>query len=61
MRSAFGPVLRALRGQETTLTALAAELDVSKQAAARVLDYMRRDGLVAPAIGPADGRCASSR
>jgi DNA-binding MarR family transcriptional regulator len=56
VRSAFGPVLRALRARETTLTALAAELDVSKQAVNRVVDDMRAAGLVAQRGDPADGR-----
>jgi DNA-binding MarR family transcriptional regulator len=56
VRSAFGPVLRALRARETTLTALAAELEVSKQAVNRVVDDMRAAGLVAQRGDPADGR-----
>jgi DNA-binding MarR family transcriptional regulator len=56
VRSAFGPVLRALRARETTLTSLAAELDVSKQAVNRVVDDMRAAGLVSQRGDPADGR-----
>jgi DNA-binding MarR family transcriptional regulator len=55
-RSAFGPVLRALRAHETTLTALASDLDVSKQAVSRVIDDMRATGLVSHRRDPADGR-----
>jgi DNA-binding MarR family transcriptional regulator len=56
VRSSFGPVLRALRERETTLTSLAAELDVTKQAVNRVVDDMRAAGLVAQRSDPADGR-----
>lgn len=56
VRSAFGPVLRALRARETTLTALAADLGVSKQAAGRIVDDMRDAGLVSQRSDPADGR-----
>ena len=56
VRSAFGPVLRALRARETTLTGLAAELEVSKQAVSRVVDDMRAAGLVSQRSDPADGR-----
>jgi DNA-binding MarR family transcriptional regulator len=56
VRSAFGPVLRALRARETTLTALAADLDVSKQAAGRIVDDMRAAGLVSQRADPSDGR-----
>jgi DNA-binding MarR family transcriptional regulator len=56
VRSAFGPVLRALRARETTLTALAADLDVSKQAAGRIIDDMRAAGLVSQRADPDDGR-----
>ena len=45
-RSAFGPVLRALRDRPTGLTALAGELGISKQAVARVVEDMRVAGLV---------------
>jgi DNA-binding MarR family transcriptional regulator len=56
VRSAFGPVLRALRERDTTLTSLAAELDVTKQAVNRVVDDMRAAGLVSQRGDPADGR-----
>jgi DNA-binding MarR family transcriptional regulator len=55
-RSAFGPVLRALHARETTLTALAAELDVSKQAVGRVVDDMREANLVSQRPDPSDRR-----
>jgi DNA-binding MarR family transcriptional regulator len=56
VRSAFGPVLRALRDRPTGLTALAADLGISKQAVARVVDDMRAAGLVEQAPDPTDGR-----
>jgi len=56
IRSTFGPVLRALRDRPTGLTALAAELGVTKQAMARVVDDMRAAGLVEQTPDPADGR-----
>src|SRR5690348_15866999 len=55
-RSTYGPVLRALRDRPTRLTALAGDLDVSKQAVARVVDDMRAAGLVEQTPDPADGR-----
>jgi DNA-binding MarR family transcriptional regulator len=56
VRPAFGPVLRALRSREDTLTGLARELAVSKQAVSRVVDDMRTAGLVSQGSDPADGR-----
>jgi DNA-binding MarR family transcriptional regulator len=56
VRPAFGPVLRALRSREDTLTSLARELDVSKQAVSRVVDDMRAAGLVSQRSDPDDGR-----
>lgn len=56
VRSAFGPVLRALRGRETSLTSLAAELDISKQAAGRIVEDMRAADLVSQRSDPSDGR-----
>ena len=56
VRSAFGPVLRALSGRDGTLTGLARDLDVSKQAAGRVVDDMREAGLVTQRDDPSDGR-----
>lgn len=55
-RPAFGPVLRALRAREETLTSLARALGVSKQAVSKVVDDMRAAGLVARRTDPADGR-----
>jgi DNA-binding MarR family transcriptional regulator len=56
LRSAFGPVVRALRAGDRTLTALARELGVSKQAVGRVVDEMRSRDLVEQRPDPADGR-----
>ena len=56
VRSAFGPVLRALRRRPTSLTALAGELGITKQAVARVVEDMRAAGLVEQTPDPADGR-----
>ena len=56
VRSAFGPVLRALRARETSMTSLAAELDISKQAAGRIVEDMRAADLVSQRSDPADGR-----
>ncbi len=42
--------------RETTLTALAAELDVSKQAVGRVVDDMREADLVSQRPDPSDRR-----
>jgi DNA-binding MarR family transcriptional regulator len=56
VRSAFGPVLRGLRTGEQTLTVLARELGVSKQAVGRVVEEMRSRGLVEQRPDPADGR-----
>jgi DNA-binding MarR family transcriptional regulator len=55
-RSAFGPVLRALRAGDSTLVGLARDLGVTKQAVARVIEDMRSDGLVDQRSDPADGR-----
>ena len=56
VRSTFGPVLRALHDRPTSLTALAGDLGVTKQAVARVVEDMRDAGLVEQAADPADGR-----
>lgn len=55
-RSAFGPVLRSLRGREVTLSALARDLGITKQAVARVVEDMRTAGLVDQLPDPSDGR-----
>ncbi len=55
-RSAFGPVLRGLRGRQITLSALARDLGITKQAVARVIDDMRAAGLVEQLPDPTDGR-----
>src|ERR1700710_1387086 len=55
-RSAFGPVLRALRAGDSTLVTLARDLGVTKQAVARVVEDMRAQGLVSQRHDPADGR-----
>jgi DNA-binding MarR family transcriptional regulator len=56
VRSAFGPVLRNLRGRQVTLSALARDLGITKQAVARVVDDMRAAGLVEQVPDPSDGR-----
>ncbi len=56
VRSAFGPVLRNLRGRQITLSALARDLGITKQAVARVVDDMRAAGLVEQLPDPSDGR-----
>jgi DNA-binding MarR family transcriptional regulator len=56
VRSAFGPVLRSLRGRRVTLSALARDLGITKQAVARVVDDMRAAGLVEQLPDPSDGR-----
>ena len=56
VRSAFGPVLRNLRGRRVTLSALARDLGITKQAVARVVDDMRAAGLVEQLPDPSDGR-----
>jgi DNA-binding MarR family transcriptional regulator len=56
VRSAFGPVLRALRADDSTVVTLARELGVTKQAVARVVEDMRAQGLVSQRVDPADGR-----
>lgn len=56
VRSAFGPVLRGLRGRRVTLSALARDLGITKQAVARVVDDMRAAGLVQQLPDPSDGR-----
>jgi DNA-binding MarR family transcriptional regulator len=55
-RSAFGPVLRTLRGRQMTLTVLAHDLGITKQAVARVVEDMRTAGLVEQLPDPTDGR-----
>lgn len=56
VRASFGPVLRALRADDSTIVALARDLGVSKQAVARVVDDMRAEGLVGQEPDPEDGR-----
>jgi DNA-binding MarR family transcriptional regulator len=56
VRSAFGPVLRALRAGDSTLVALARDLGVTKQAVARVVEDMRAQGLLSQRHDAADGR-----
>lgn len=56
MRPSFGFVIRALASGDRTLTELAATLDVSKQAAIKVVDQMERDGYIERAADPADRR-----
>ena len=46
MRAPFGYVVRALAEQPRTLTELAAVLDVSKQAAIKVVDQMEQRGFL---------------
>ena len=56
MRAPFGFVIRALAEQPCTLTALAASLGVSKQAAIKVVDDMERHGFIRRIPDPADRR-----
>jgi DNA-binding MarR family transcriptional regulator len=56
MRSPFGYVIRALTGQERTLTELADLLGVTKQAAIKVVDEMERRGYVDRLPDPDDRR-----
>jgi DNA-binding MarR family transcriptional regulator len=56
VRAAFGPVLRALRADDSTLVTLARDLGVTKQAVARVVEDMREAGLVSQRSDPEDGR-----
>ena len=56
VRSSFGPVLRALRSGEATSTELARDLGVSKQAIGRVVEEMRRLGLVVQRSDRSDRR-----
>jgi DNA-binding MarR family transcriptional regulator len=56
MRASFGFVIRALAGHERTLTEVAVLLDVTKQAAIKVVDDMERRGLVERVPDPSDRR-----
>jgi DNA-binding MarR family transcriptional regulator len=56
MRSSFGFVLRALAERDLTLTELASGLDVSKQAAIKVVDEMEARGFLAREPDPGDRR-----
>ncbi|MFN8110499.1 MAG: MarR family transcriptional regulator [Thermoleophilia bacterium] len=56
VRPAFGFVLLALRPAPLTTTALAAELEVTKQAASKLVDAMDAAGLVSRTPDPDDGR-----
>lgn len=56
MRSAFGFVIRALSDEDRTLTELAELLDVTKQAAIKVIDQMEALGYIERLPDPADRR-----
>ena len=56
VRPAFGVVFRGLRDDGRTLTELAAQLGVTKQAAAKVVTEMVAKGLVERRARIADGR-----
>jgi DNA-binding MarR family transcriptional regulator len=56
MRSTYGFVIRALAGGGLRLTELAERLDVTKQAALKVVDEMEARGLVERMPAPGDRR-----
>ena len=56
IRPAYGFVLLVVRGGPTTPTALAAELDVTKQAASKLADAMVSAGLLTRVVDAADSR-----
>lgn len=56
LRPAFGVVFRALRDEPLTLTVLASQLRVTKQAAAKVVDEMEAKRLLRKRSSSADGR-----
>lgn len=56
MRARFGYVIRALAEQDRTLTDLADLLDVSKQAAIKVVDEMEARGFIVREADPSDRR-----
>jgi DNA-binding MarR family transcriptional regulator len=56
MRSSFGFVIRALAGGDRTLTELAEILDVTKQAAIKVVDRMAELGYIERIPDPTDRR-----
>ena len=56
VRPPFGVVFRALRDGPLTLTELASQLGVTKQAAAKVVDEMVAKGLLRRRPSPADAR-----
>lgn len=56
MRAPFGFVIRALSERDRTLTELAQLLDVTKQAAIKVVDEMEQRGFIERVASPDDGR-----
>ena len=56
LRPTFGLALRALHARPRTLTELAAELGVTKQAAAKVVGELAGRSLIEREPSPADGR-----
>ncbi len=56
MRAPFGFLIRALAGRDRTLTELAQLLDVTKQAAIKVVDEMESRGFLERIADPGDGR-----
>jgi DNA-binding MarR family transcriptional regulator len=61
LRPTFGLLLRSLHAQPRTLTELARELGVSKQAAAKVVGEVERRELVEREPSPVDGRATVLR
>src|SRR5262245_23830813 len=61
MRAQFGYVIRALTERERTLTELAGLLDVTKQAAIKVVDEMEARGFVERVPDRADRRAKAIR
>jgi DNA-binding MarR family transcriptional regulator len=61
LRPTFGLPLRALHERPRTLTELASELGVSKQAAAKVVGEMERRALIQREPSPDDGRATLLR
>src|SRR5215467_1865738 len=56
LRPTFGLALRALHARPRTLTELAGELGVTKQAAAKLVGELERRSLIEREPSPADGR-----
>jgi DNA-binding MarR family transcriptional regulator len=61
MRAPYGFVIRALATRDRTLTELAQLLDVTKQAAIKIVDEMDARGYVERTADPGDGRAKRLR